>query len=276
MKKIFILVLLAGLILNEDLSGAPYTLSVLTGSCASRQDATGSDKSAPVADTSNAVKQFMQRVQQAYRSASNLSFRVLYRYANKNQPENYIDTMWGEVAMNKNRMRFVIEDIEAVTNDKYTIQVVKDQKLIYLSTPRPAQMADPVATLDTVLAHFDGVRTEVTRNKSIATLHIHFPPGHTYKNITMTVNEATGYFQKVVYELYTEGLVEKDQLMLPGNSGPYQAEGRIEIVFSDYRQGQFNESLFREDRYFTRLGQGKYEPSEKYKDYQIFLASPGL
>jgi hypothetical protein len=64
--------------------------------------------------------------------------------------------------------------------------------------------------------------------------------------------------------------------MQPGNSGPYQTEGRIEIVFSDYRKGQFNEGLFSEDRYFTRLAQGKYEPAEKYKDYQIFLASPKL
>lgn len=232
--------------------------------------------SASAADTTSAVKQLMQRVQQAYKSASFLSFHIAYRYANKNQPDNYIDTMSGEVAMDKNRMRFQIEDIETVTNEKYTIQVVKDQKLIYLSTPQSVQMADPIATLDTVLAHYKGIHTQITRNNNIATLEMSFPPGQTYKNITMVVNEATGYFQKVMYELNTEGLVEKDQLMQPGNGGLYQTEGRIEMVFSDYRKGQFNEGLFSEDRYFTRLAQGKYEPVEKYKDYQIFLASPKL
>ncbi|WP_207513813.1 hypothetical protein [Longitalea luteola] len=232
--------------------------------------------SATAADSTGAVKQFMQRVQQAYRSASYLSFHVHYRYANQNQPENYIDTMSGEVAMDKNRMRYLIEDIETVTNDKYTIQVIKDQKLIYLSMPRPAQLPDPVAMLDTVLARLDGIRTQITRDKGIATLQINFPPGQTYKNITMSVNEATGYFQKIVYELYTEGFVEKDQLKQPGNNGSYQAEGRIEILFTGYRQGQFTDKLFSEDQYFTRLGQGTYEPSEKYKDYQLFLASPKL
>src|SRR5687768_6392880 len=78
------------------------------------------------ASDTSAVKQFMQKVQQAYRSASYLSFQVHYRYANKNQPDNYIDTMSGEVAMDKNRMRFSIEGVETVTNDKYTIQVNKD------------------------------------------------------------------------------------------------------------------------------------------------------
>jgi len=232
--------------------------------------------SASASDTTSVVKQFMQRVQQAYKSASLLSFHVAYKYANKNQPANYIDTMFGEVAMDKNRMRFQIEDVETVTNDKYTFQVVKDQKLIYLSTPQSVQMADPVATLDTVLAHFEGIHTQITRSNGIATLQMSFPPVQTYKTITMIVNESTGYFQKVVYDVNTEGFVEKDQLMQPGNNGPYQTEDRIEIVFSDYRQGQFNEGLFSEDRYFTRLAKGKYEPVEQYKDYQIFLASPKL
>jgi hypothetical protein len=92
----------------------------------------------------------------------------------------------------------------------------------------------------------------------------------------MTINESTGYFQKVVYDMYTEGLVEKDQLTQSGRGGPYQSEGRVEIVFSQYRQGQFADDLFSEDSYFTRLDQGKYETTEKYKDYQIFLASPKL
>jgi hypothetical protein len=227
-------------------------------------------------DSTNAVKQFMQQVQQAYRSANYLSFHVLYRYANKSQPENYIDTMSGEVAMNKNHLRLLIEDVETITNDKYTIQVHKDEKLIYLSTPQQAQMADPVAALDSALRHYDGLAIRVTRAGNVATLNMTFPRGLAYKNVTMTINEHTGYLQKVVYEMYTEGLVEKDQLMEGGSGGPYQSEGRIEIVFSEYRQGQFTDGLFSDEQYFTRLGQGKYEPAEKYKDYQIFLASSKL
>lgn len=228
------------------------------------------------ADSTNAVKQFMQQVQQAYKNASYLSFHVLYRYANKSEPGNYIDTMSGEVAMDKNHMRLMIEDVETITNDRYTIQVNKNEKLIYLSTPQPAQIVDPVAVLDSALKHYDGVTTRVTRAGGMATLNISFPPGLAYKNVTMTINEHTGFFQKVLYEMYTEGLVEKDQLMQPGGGGPYQTEGRVEIVFSQYRQGQFTDGLFSEDRYFTRLGQGKYQPTELYKDYQIFLASSKL
>lgn len=228
------------------------------------------------ADSTNAVKEFMQKVQQAYKSASYLSFHVVYRYANKDKPQQYIDTMSGEVALDKNHMRFTIENMETVTNDTYTLQIDNDEKLISISTPQPAQMNNPVAMLDSALARFEGIRAGVTSNKGMATLTLNFPPGQTYKNVIMVINEKTGFFQQVVYELHTDELVEKDQLMGQGGGGPYQSEGRIEILFSDYRQGKFTDELFNEERYINRLAKGKYQPAVKYKDYQVFLASPKL
>jgi hypothetical protein len=248
MKNIFILLLLVGIVTNA----------------------------AVASDSTYVVKQFMQQVQQAYRSANFLSFHVLYRYANKNEPESYLDTMSGEVAMNSSHLRFLLEDVETVTNDQYTIQVHKSEKLIYVTTPQRSQLIDPVAALDSAISHFDGLAARVTRNAGVATLNMTFPPGQAYKQVAMTIDEHTGYLQKVVYEMYTQGLVEKDQLMEGGSGGPYQSEGRIEIVFSQYRLGQFTENLFNDGQYFTRLGQGKYEPTEKYKDYQVFLASTKL
>lgn len=228
------------------------------------------------ADSTNAVKQFMQKVQQAYKSASYLSFHVVYRYANKDKPQQFLDTMSGEVALDKNHMRFTIENMETVTNDTYNIQVDNDEKLIYVSTPQSVQMNNPVAMLDSALAHFEGIRAGVVHNKGMATLTLKFPPGQTYKNIMMVVNEKTGYFEKMVYELYTNELVEKDQLMGQGSNGPYQNEGNIEILFSDYRQGRFTDELFSESRYINRIAKGQYQAAEKYKDYQVFLASSKL
>src|SRR5581483_9005970 len=82
----------------------------------------------PLADTTGTVDRFMRQVQQAYRSANYLSFHVLYRYANKSQPGNYIDTLSGEVAMNRNHLRYLMEEVETITNDRYTIQVNKAEK----------------------------------------------------------------------------------------------------------------------------------------------------
>jgi hypothetical protein len=231
---------------------------------------------ATAADSTQAVKQFMQKVQQAYKSASYLSFHVVYRYANKDNPKQYIDTMSGEVALDKSRMRFLIEGVETITNEAYTIQVYNEEKLIYLMAPQPAQIAEPVAMLNSALAHFEGLRVAVIHNKGQATLMLHYPPGQMYKNIMMVIDKNTGYFEKVVYELYTNELVEKDQVIGQNGNGQYQNEGNVEILFSNYRQGRFTDELFDEARYFKRFAKGKYEPTEKYKEYQLFLASPKL
>jgi len=254
MKKLFVWIVLAGCMVHTNVSGANLT------------------------DTTETVKHFMQKVQQAYQNAPYLGFHLLYRYANKSQPTNYIDSMAGEIAMDKNRVRLVMDDIETITNDKYTIQVIKENKLIYLSLPKSVGVADPLSMLDTTLAHLKGVHTQIVHAKGRATLSISFPqqPEQLYKNIVMTVNESTGYLEKVVYDLYTTELVSQDQLSQTGKPGFYQPEGRIEVLFSQYRKGAFNDSLFNEDRFFTRLAKGNYEPSEQYKEYQIFLASVNL
>jgi hypothetical protein len=229
-------------------------------------------------DTTEGIKQFMQKAQQAYRNTPYLSFHLLYRYANKNQPGKYIDSVAGDIAIDKNRMKMAMDGVETITNEKYTIQVIKEEKLIYLSVPKTSAMADPVAILDSAMNYLHGVRANLVHNKGLATLTFSFPeqPGQTYKSIAMTIDESTGYFQKVVYELYTAGLVSQDQVAQPGKPGLYQQEGRIEVLFSRYKKGEFNDSLFSEDKYFTRRGKGDYEPSAQYKDYQIFLASTNL
>lgn len=228
------------------------------------------------ADTTGSVVQFMQRVQQAYKNAPYLSFDLLYRYANKNQPNIYIDTIRGEIAMDKDRVRVLIDDVETVTNVQYTIQVMKDEKLIYLSTPKPSVGADPLTMLDTAMKQMSSVQTRLTNNKGKSILTMLFPPGQQYKSISITIDESTGFLDKVVYELFTEGLLSEDQIVQNGRAGLYQPEGRIEVLFSNYRQGQFNDSVFNESIYFNRLGKGKYELTEQYKDYQLFLASSKL
>src|SRR5438046_257563 len=158
------------------------------------------------------VKHFMQKVQHAYAQASYLGFKVLYRYANQNQPGNYMDSLQGEMAMDKNRMRFVIDNVETITARNYTIRVMKEEKLIYLSKAAQTPMADPVNMLDSALAHIQGVTTELTHNGKSSTLNIHFPPGQIYKNISMTIDESTGFLQRTVYDLYTESFVGTDQI----------------------------------------------------------------
>jgi hypothetical protein len=221
------------------------------------------------------IKHFIEKVQKAYRQVSYLDFRVQYRYANKNQPNHYLDSLAGTMAMDKDRIRFVIDGIETVTTGKYTIRVMNEEKLIYLSKAKQPDMINPVSMLDSLLGHTTGVQNSIMRHNGTTTFSIRFSPGQLYDHISMTMDEKTGYLQKVIYDVQATNLVDEELMDKPSQPGKYLPEGRVEIVFSDYRLGYITDALFDESIYFTKHG-AQFAPSEQYKDYQIFVASLNL
>lgn len=225
---------------------------------------------------SGVVKSFLEKTHRAYLQAEKLSFSVQYRYANTNQPGKFIDTISAEYAMDKDRMRFLIGGTETIVNPKYTIQVIKEEKLIYLSKTRGnTSLMDPLQMLDSLLVQAAQGKTSVLPGRQSSTLNIRFGPGQLYKNISITIDEQTGFFQQVTYDLYTKDWVADEQINEAERPAPYEKEGRVEIIFTNHQKGTFNDSLFDEALYFTRRG-ASFEPTERYQGYRVFVASPNL
>ncbi len=165
--------------------------------------------------------------------------------------------------------------METVFTSKYAIHVISDDKLIYLAAAGHAAIQNPVGMLDTVFAHVEGVRTRVQTVNGLDILDLDFPPGQPYTRMELTIDDKTGYFRRVAYWVNTAGLVSRDMIATPGHPAPYQAKGEIDIVFSDYQQGRFDDRVFKADNFFTKVA-GRYQPSDRYKDYHIYLASTNL
>jgi hypothetical protein len=221
------------------------------------------------------VKRFLEKTHRAYLEADRLSFQVQYRYANSNQPGKYVDTLSGQVAMDKNNTRYLIAGTETMVNEKYTIQVLPEEKLIYLSKTRRNAMMDPLNLLDSFLLQAGRGKTTSSTSKQLSTLTIRFGPGQLYKSISITIDEQTGFFQKLTYDLYAKDWVDDTQINQPDRPAPYEREGRVEIIFTNYQKGKVNGSLFDETTYFTRYG-NSFEPTERYNGYRVFVASPNL
>lgn len=228
-----------------------------------------------VRDSSTDIGALLAKVQQAYHNTAYLSFRIKYLYANEGQGERNMDSLAGEVEMHKNLCRFVIDGTETVLTDKYAIQVMNEDKAIYLSAIRHTGLSNPVAMLDSVFAHIQGIHTDLQHQGLSEVLTLRFPPGGTYSLIRIQIDARTGYFQKISYSLYTVGLVGEDLIDRPGHPGPYQSRGEVTIVFSQYEQGHFDDSLFKEENFFSKTA-GRFEPARRYNDYHIFLASSNL
>jgi len=250
-----------------------FAVVILTGW--SIQQVSAQDKETGAGDSLSKIKTLLTRVQQAYHRTAYLGFRIKYGYANEGQPDKNTDSLTGEVEMDKGRCRFVIDGTETVLTDKYAIQVMNEDKAIYLSAAHHAGVLNPVSMLDSVFAHIGGIHTDLQEQGQSEVLTLRFPPGGAYSLIRILVDTQTGYFQKITYSLYTAGLVGHELVESPGHPGPYQSKGQVNIIFSHYEKGHFDDTLFREGNFFTKAA-GRFEPAGRYKDYHIFLASSNL
>lgn len=226
-------------------------------------------------DTSSALKGFIRKVEHAYGNAGYLEFRVKYRYANEGRPGEYLDSLSGEVEMDKGRSRTVLAGMETVLNGRYMIQIMPESKAIYLASAPSATVRNPLPMLDSLFTHIAGIQSAVEYREGSDILTLNLPKGQPYSKLQMRIDDKTGYFQEVEYTVNTASLVGEKMIESPGHSAPYQSRGRIVILFSDYQQGHFDDRLFREDNFFTRVA-GRYEPAGQYKDYHIYVTSSNL
>lgn len=222
-----------------------------------------------------AVRDFLSNIQQAYDKASYLAFEIKYLYANRNTPGKYIDSVKGTMEMDRKRSRTVIDGLETMITEKYAIRIDSEEKLIYLGRPSSNGASDPMSMVENAIYGGKGTRAFIITTNGVKELSIKFPSGNVYTSIVMTVDETTRYLQRIKYELRTTDLVTDDMLAKPGTPGLYQEQGNVEVVFSNYREGAFTDSLFNESLYFIRQAR-EFIPSARYKDYRIFLASSNL
>lgn len=226
-------------------------------------------------DGQQAVRDALARSQQVYYHSPYLGFRVKYTYNNEGQAGHHLDSLSGEVQMDKGRCRFAIDGMETVVTDKYTIQVMQEDKAIYISKARKTGQIDPVSMLDSAFSHLSGVKADLNQEDGMDVVTLEFPPGQTYSRIRMKIDRVTGLFRQMNYSLYTAGLVTPDQVESPGHPAPYKDKGQVEVVFSRYEHGRFGDEVFRDSDFFTRTA-GRFEPAGRYKNYQVFLASSNL
>lgn len=221
------------------------------------------------------ARAFVVQAQKAYREAAYLGFRVKYLYTNAGAGVKPMDSLSGEMQMDKGRCRLAIDGLETICTGKYVIQVNDEEKAIYLSSAGRAIPLDPTQVLDTVFRQMKGVEASIALESGRKVLTLRFPPGGTYTYIRMAIDPVTGYFQQMTYGIRTTGFVGQDQVRSPGHTAPYEQEGKVDMLFSNYEKGQFGDALFNENKFFTHVG-GRYEPAGRYKDYHIFLASSNL
>jgi len=227
--------------------------------------------------TAGETHPLLEKIQKAYRRADHLSFSVNYVYANSGQPDRPTDSLRGEIQLDGDRCRFVIDNTETIVTEKHAIRIMNEEKAIYLlgKGQNMTALPDLLGMTDSLLAHMQGLTISVQQQGVFQLLVMKFPPGQMYSRISLIVDPATGYLQQASYAIHTEGLVGKDMVESQGHAAPYQPEGVINVFFSEYEHDRFRDDLFDENQIFARVA-GHYQPVGQYKTFHIFLASNNL
>jgi hypothetical protein len=216
----------------------------------------------------------IKQLQNTYKKDRALQFDIRYVYSKESRPSALLDSLEGKMEVSGNNYRIELNNTVTIKNDQYVINIFKDDKLIYVTRPSWSERStSPSMLIDSAFANISNLTYTIDSNTSIKRLALNFPKESSYKKVLFTINNASGYVTKVRY------IVKTDRLLMttgPGDAAKGNDEyGIVEATFSNYKKGQNMPEVFDEKVFFIKKG-NEYIPTDKYKDFSIFLGSPNL
>jgi len=212
-----------------------------------------------------------------YKSAGMLGYDVTYRYTSEADPFKSFDSLQGRIEMDSARYWCRLDNTESMSNDKYTVVLFREDKLMYLSKASLLNRSnDPLQMLQRLGSVGGKVSYEETTTGHFKTIIIRFEQVAVCKRIEYTVDTKTGYLSKMVYVIPTEQLVDETaRQTFDATKEGYGQYARVEAVFSNYSKLPSGDSKFDERLFFSKQG-NEFVPASSFNDYKIFVASPNL
>jgi hypothetical protein len=218
----------------------------------------------------------LENLMNKYHNTDYLSFDQEYTYMEDSKPNLVLDSMRGNVQMNKGNYHLILGNTETIHNDRYNVILFKDDSLIYISKPSVGKiMANPIGILDSMLIKEKSIDISVVQKRKLEIVVLNFPDGMGYKTAEFIVDEKTGYLLHVKYRVNALQMLDPASKIAAANTSLANEWGTVQSRYYKYAKGTFDDNEFDEKKYFIKDGT-EFKPTGTYKQYKIFLASPGL
>jgi hypothetical protein len=192
---------------------------------------------------------------------AHMSFDALFYFENVDSI-TVRDTMHMAYQINKNQYHIVVNDsLEVVQNIFYNLVLYHDRDMAILS--KPVNLVKYLFHANLLDGNFNRLfisGLKVSETGSFRKLSYQFKPGCPYEKYEIFYDPATYRINKIQYQM------RKD----PFSSTPATANDRylVNIQFSNYQTGLFNDSVFSTDTYFVRR-QGLFQMTTPYSGYEL-------
>lgn len=243
-----------------------FTICLLTGIVAAAQETNDIDK----------ARKFLYEVMQRYRDSSSLAFDLSYRYAMKDDPGKFLDSLSGRFMMHGNKYWYKLDNTEVASNGEFVVMLFEDDYLMYLAKPEKQLFAaGPVPITDSMIekAGFDEVQLSDDRASGFRMLKLSAPEGSTYRSISFFIGIRSGLIEKAIYEVTADQLY--DESVRSRIEDGKEKIATIEVTFSNYERKRIEDSTFDMGHYFSRQD-GQWVTSPRYSNYKIFIGTPNL
>jgi hypothetical protein len=211
-----------------------------------------------------------------YRRAGYLSFQLEYTYKNAANPEVVLDSINGQVKMNKDNYHLLLGNTETIHNDKYNVTLYKQDSLIYVSKSSiEKNIINPVSIIDSMLTKIHNIDISLTSKRNLQIISINFPDSTNYKSAEFVIDKKNGYLFQVRYKVNITQMLGHSENNNPKGASQESKWGLIRTRYYNYKVNTFDDSEFDDKKYFIKKG-SEFKPTDLYKHYKIFIATPGI
>lgn len=216
--------------------------------------------------------EMLGKVSKTYDSGQ-VSFDINYTYANEGQPKIVLDSLNGNIIMSGGNCFSQLRNTLFLTNQRYSIAVFKEDKLIHVSRPvnKDAIGLTPMQMISASIRQ-SGIKSCVITNKNEEThIRFTFSPEDAYKYMEIALDTRKSRIQQLTY-------VVKSELASGTSEQPgvvYEPYALVKAIFSHYRTDDADPAVFDERQFFTRTATALV-PVPAYEEYEVFIGSPNL
>lgn len=179
------------------------------------------------------------------------------------QPGQVPDTLSGQYKLNKNKYHVQLGNIVSMQNDRFSMTLYPADKIMMIAKSRSTYAkVMQVDLLDSLVQK--GYITGMTVTDTA-----------TYHKLTVTFNDRGPYVSySIVYNLQQGVPLLVKYTLRNFNENGVRADQDIVITYNNFQYGQFTDSVFSTDPFFSWQG-GRAQMTPAYSDYTLFDHSAG-
>lgn len=223
-------------------------------------------------DNKQAVMLELNKLFDTYKNSPALSVDLAWYSSPETDPDNYIDSLKGQLKLNGTDSWYSLDSTESLTAGGYTIVLFKEDGLMYLNKPSAQNGVAPSLLMDSMLLQNKDVTCSMRQSPEETVLIFQFKSESSYKLIEYIINRKTGFLTGIKSIVKSEHLYDASFRELLETKDSYSC---IEVKYSNYQINSFDKSLLDVNRYFKKEGE-EYIPIAPFDQYKIFLGSPNL